>query len=115
MSKEKQIEERNELVELLEDIGHDWDAYIDECQENEERPQLSYEDFYADSILEAGYRKQSVGEWIAKDNINGRCSIAVCSNCGTTKGLAVLLPIETVIRDFPYCEKCGAKMKGEEK
>ena len=65
MSKEKQIEERNELVDLLGDIGHDWDAYIDDCQENEERPQLSYEDFHADAILEAGYRKQS--EWISVD------------------------------------------------
>ena len=59
MSRDKQIEERNELVDLLEDIGNDWDAYIDECLENEERPQLSYEDFHADEILDAGYRKAS--------------------------------------------------------
>ncbi|MBO5663593.1 MAG: hypothetical protein J6V82_04445 [Clostridia bacterium] len=57
MSIDKQIEEKNELVDLLEDIGHDWDSYIDECQENEEKPQHSYEDFHADSILDAGYRK----------------------------------------------------------
>lgn len=69
-------------------------------------------DGLAEALYNEGYRKQRVGEWIAKDNINGKCSIAICSNCGTTKGLAVLLPIETVTRDFPYCEKCGAKMKG---
>lgn len=67
----------------------------------------------AQYLYEKGYRKQSDGERRAKDNINGRCSIAVCSNCGTTKGLVVLLPIETVTRDFPYCEKCGAKMRGD--
>lgn len=63
MSKEKQIKERNELVELLEDTGRDWDAYIDECQENEELPEISYYFFHADAVLRAGYRKQS--EWIS--------------------------------------------------
>ena len=67
----------------------------------------------ATEIYTAGYRKQSEGEWIAKDNFNGRCSIAVCSNCGTEKALAALATIETVTKAFPYCEKCGAKMKGE--
>ena len=63
-------------------------------------------------VSAAGYRKQSEGEWIPKDNFLGRCSIATCSNCGTEKALAALATIETVTKAFPYCEKCGAKMKG---
>ena len=97
MSREKQIEEMStEIREAVNGCSSYWSGLI------------------AEHLYEQGYRKQSEGEWRAKDNINGRCSIAVCSNCGTTKGLAVLLPIETVTRDFPYCEKCGAKMKGGE-
>lgn len=59
MTDKEQIEELNELVDLLEDIGHDWDSYLDRCIEEEEQPELSYEDFHADSILAAGYRKAS--------------------------------------------------------
>ena len=67
MKKQKQINEMNELCDLLSDIGADWDAYIDECQENEQEPQISYYDFHAQSIIEQGYRKQSE---VIKDFIN---------------------------------------------
>ena len=110
MSKEKQIEERNELVDLLQDIGHDWDAYIDECQENEEEPQLSYEDFHADGILEAGYRKQSDGEWIYKEDKDD----FFCSICGS-KALCDgdCIGIDWIMQELSdYCPHCGAKMKG---
>ena len=50
----------------------------------------------ASILYHAGYRKQSEGEWIAKDNIKGRCSIATCSNCGTEKAFSILVSIETV-------------------
>ncbi len=69
---------------------------------------------FAKILYNAGYRKQSEGEWVPKDNFNGRCTIAVCSNCGTEKALATLATIETVTRAFPYCEKCGAKMRKED-
>ena len=54
--------------------------------------------FYKDVVemFDKGYRKQSEGEWIAKDNIKGRCSIATCSNCGTEKAFSILVSIETV-------------------
>lgn len=67
----------------------------------------------AENLYNAGYRKQVEGEWIAKDKINGRCSIATCSNCGTEKAFSILVNIETVATLYPYCQKCGAKMKGE--
>lgn len=66
----------------------------------------------AEAIYIAGYRKQKEGEWIAKDNFNGRCTIATCSNCGTEKAFAVLVSIDTIATLYPYCQKCGARMKG---
>ena len=68
--------------------------------------------YTANRLYEAGYRKQSEGEWIAKDNFIGRCTIAICSNCGTEKAFPVLVRIETISTLYPYCQKCGAKMKG---
>lgn len=64
-------------------------------------------------LYNAGYRKQVEGEWIAKDNFNGRCTIATCSKCGVEKAFSVLVRIETISTLYPYCQKCGAKMKGE--
>lgn len=59
MNEEQQIAERNQLADLLADIGHDWDNYLDACQENEIELCFTYEDFHADSLLDAGYRKAS--------------------------------------------------------
>lgn len=106
--KEAEAELRNKQIE---EMAKDLACNI--CWDEDEIPTINCLET-ATRLFIKGYRKQSEGEWHAKDNINGRCSIATCSNCGTTKGLAVLLPIETVTRDFPYCEKCGAKMKGGE-
>lgn len=59
----------------------------------------------ATAVYDAGYRKQSEGEWIRKDGF------FVCSVCDTTKPFAVL---NDNIHYFAgnYCHKCGAKMKG---
>lgn len=56
-------------------------------------------------------RLRAEGEWIAKDNFNGRCSIANCSNCGVEKAFSVLVNIETITTLYPFCQKCGAKMR----
>ena len=115
MSKEKQIEEKvckncihyQMCVDTFRKAKQDGEyllidedfyfAHTDGC------------DFYADKRT---YRKQSEGEWIAKDNFNGRCTIAICSNCGTEKAFPVLVSIDTIGTLYPYCQKCGAKMKG---
>ena len=95
----KQIEERCELIDLLDDIGRDWDNYLDECQEAEAQPLFDYYEFHAEAILEAGYRKQSEGEWIYQEysmgHYVGKCSLCECE-ADMTK----------------YCPNCGAKMKG---
>ena len=57
----------------------------------------------ATSLYNAGYRKQSEGEWIKR---NHSC---YCSVCGGEHGFAF-----TTGSAHNYCPKCGAKMKGGE-
>lgn len=55
----------------------------------------------AENIYKAGYRKQSMGEWIAKEKIIRSITALnyTCSVCGVEG------------RCTPYCPNCGAKMK----
>lgn len=59
--KEKLVEERVELCDVICCAMNDWDNYIDECRETETPPIDSFEDFIVDGVISAGYRKQ---EWI---------------------------------------------------
>ena len=63
MSREKQIEERIELSDIIDYALRDWDDYIYECQEEGNRPIDTFEEWIADAVLKNGYRKQS--EWIS--------------------------------------------------
>lgn len=58
-------------------------------------------------LYDAGYRKQSKGEWIAKKDYAGYGYY--CSNCN-----AVFTGenAEWIAKEHYYCPKCGAKMKG---
>lgn len=57
------------------------------------------EDYIADAVLRKGYRKQSEGEWITDEK-----GYVTCSNCGEEHTWDEFRP--------PYCDMCGAKMKG---
>ena len=61
----------------------------------------------ANALYNAGYRKQSEGEWIAKTDYAGYGYY--CSNCN-----AVFIGenAEWIAKEHHYCPKCGAKMKG---
>lgn len=102
MSKEKQIEERIELSDIIDYALRDWDDYIYECQEEGNQPIDTFEEWIADAVLKNGYRKQSEGEWIWTENGEADCEkYWVCSVCKE--------------HDFvktKYCPNCGAKMKG---
>lgn len=102
---EKQLKEKCDLVDVISYAMRDFDDYLDECHEEEIPPIDTCEDFIADSILSAGYRKQSEGEWVRKDGF------LVCSNCDSTKPFAVIRD-EIHYYGCDYCNKCGAKMKG---
>ena len=58
----------------------------------------------ASKLYNAGYRKQSEGEWIRKDGF------FVCSECDKTKPFAVL---NSNIHYYAcnYCPNCGTKME----
>lgn len=88
MSKEKQIEE---MAKVLYDSV------------NARRGKASMCDLTTD-LYNAGYLKQSEGEWIVKDLKNPMYESKKaphCSNCGYM----------SFIR-YDYCPNCGAKMKG---
>ena len=91
MSKEKQIEE---MAHIVSNAIITW-VY--------EAPPTSNPHFVAAAIYDAGYRKQSDGEWI-KDNTSKFEHRYNCSVCNYR-----FFGIPT-----PYCPNCGAKMKGGE-
>lgn len=59
----------------------------------------------AEALYNAGYRKQSEGEWIYPTN---EFNLPKCSVCGMTSHDA------TYAQRQYYCSHCGAKMKGGE-
>lgn len=75
-----------------------------------------YFECMANAIINNGYRKQSVGEWIDRYNNDFANPIYMCSICG--KGTLLkphideLNNMEMTQALSPYCPNCGAKMKG---
>ena len=93
MSREKQIEE------MAKEICHG-------CANGEECKHCLCGDWYnAEMLYEAGYRKQSEGEWLSVDgDVIFKCSI--CE--GEISTSWDYDPDEM----WSYCPRCGAKMKG---
>lgn len=56
---------------------------------------------YAETLYNAGYRKQSEGEWEIVKGSDGKEKM-VCTNCRHQQDLAT----------FTYCPNCGASMHG---
>ncbi len=83
MSRDKQIEEMAEVIYIA-------------------RRRLVYSEEIAEAIYNAGYRKQSEGEWKLHKDGSG-----TCSECHF---------IQKDIWDYDhyqhFCGQCGAKMKG---
>ena len=102
MKETEYLKEKNELVDIVHCAFNDWDDYSEECYESHISPIEDVEDFVADAVFHAGYRKQSEGEWITVGR--GITERVVCSNCKSERG-SFMRP--------PFCNQCGAKMKGE--
>ena len=69
------------------------------------------DDYIADELYNAGYRKQSEGEWIFRnDGAYGRTR-CYCSACGKHSGIGGIR--ENQLK--PFCPNCGAHMKGGDK
>ena len=88
MSREKQIEEMARAM-----CSFSKNTLCRECSD-----ECFYKD-YAERAYNAGYRKQSEGEWITDEK-----GYVTCSNCGEEHTWDEFRP--------PYCDMCGAKMKG---
>lgn len=92
MSKEKQI---NEMAEVLK-------AYT---KKNNIMASVVILEDYAEQIYNAGYRKQSEGEWIwTESGEEDYEQYWVCSNCK-----------EHEFFQTKFCPNCGSKMKGDSK
>ncbi len=90
MSKEKQIEEMAKVIaRRSKDFRNPNVAFMTTATKT------------AESLYNAGYRKQSEGEWIDA-NPNGAVYKFACTLCGETK----------LGKGTSYCPNCGAKMKG---
>ena len=84
MSEEKQIDE---MANTIYDNRPHKDVWLEDAQD------------IAKVLYDAGYRKQSEGEWIWKSN--GYMKYLHCSCCGKQEDW-----------EHKYCPNCGAKMKG---
>ena len=102
MSREKQIEELKAI--LLEDCGSD----CENCEFYKMKP--CYDNYLANRLYNAGYRKQSEGEWVYKFTLDGD-RFYECSVCGRQEVVNCLCKERNLAEDRPYCH-CGAKMKG---
>ena len=90
MSKEKQIKEMAADLYLIDFCKH---------LEQKECDATTCNRCTAEALYNAGYRKQSEGEWITDE-----AGFVTCSECGEEHTWDEFRP--------PYCDMCGAKMKG---
>lgn len=108
MSKERQIEE---MAQFMAETSHiecgrkpceecKWCG----CEKSEEADCTDY--LIAEHLYNAGYRKQSEGEWISNE-LGGYEYAFYCSECGWVDGY----PFND---RHKFCPNCGAKMKGGE-
>ena len=103
MSKEKQIEKM--AKDLCDSTMCDLETFND-CrmpQGNCSRCQRVAKDLY-----NAGYRKQSKGEWVTSDIPQEKY---VCSVCG---GACWYYDYQGDVAKSRYCPNCGAKMRQED-
>ena len=91
MSKEKQIEEMaNDIEKSHWKIVQDFMG----CHINSEE--------MAEYLYNAGYRKQSEGEW----KLGKSGCMYFCSSCGYSA-------FQREEEEWNFCPRCGAKMKGD--
>ena len=98
MNKEKQIEEMSTLIYENRPIKDIW---------NEEA------DCIAKTLYNAGYRKQSEGEWILTGTFKSTFPLPVADlhkACSVCKWIPPKYSAD--YKEYNFCPNCGAKMKG---
>ena len=106
MSEQKQIDEIAKLICVFPQCIYY--NIIGECANKE----CQFVD-NAEHLYNAGYRKQSDGEWIKINPNNSLIGEYYCSCCNSVIDIAdgKETPLD---REMYYCPNCGAKMKGGE-
>lgn len=104
MSNEKQ----QKILQMAKDICRVKHICTDVCEPISACDALRY----AERAVEAGYSKQSEGEWIIKVHPLTNCKSIFCSRCGHRENRGPAWDISWGIS--PFCPNCGAKMKGGE-
>ena len=96
----KQIEEIKEIL-------------IKTCKRTRSMQEDYMQDRYAEALCNAGYRKQSEGEWkmliYNKHCSCGKSQKVARYECSVCKRVADMQPY-----GLTYCPNCGARMKGGE-
>ena len=106
IEQEKQIEEMCEVLRQNAESCKTCSWYeegicIGNCELAEDNQAV------CEALYNAGYRKQSEGEWVRQKGIPE----AICSKCGRE---VVYQVIDNKWAFENYCPNCGAKMKGGE-
>ena len=116
---DREIEEAKK-IEQIEEMARDICKLGISCEEctmlarktNQTREQYCKAFEYAKRAYNAGYRKQSEGEWIKINPNNLLIGEYYCSCCNSVIDIAdgKETPLD---REMYYCPNCGPKMKGE--
>ena len=107
MSREKQIEEMAKDIDATIELRECEAWHCKGCQYEKYSENYMCDSIkQAEHLYNAGYRKQSEGEWIKVAAYNdGVLNTVKCSVCKTFQPVGCW--------DYhPYCPMCGAKMKG---
>lgn len=107
MKETEYLKIKNDLVDIVHAAFNDWEDYSEECYESDISPVEDVEDFVADAVIGAGYRKQREGEWEQQprpyeDEI-------MCTVCGANFNV-----IDNCTEKFNYCPNCGVEMRKED-
>jgi membrane protease subunit (stomatin/prohibitin family) len=109
MSKEKQIEEMCLIAKKAMVENSDWHCRCDVCCADIIDGIYCDESAVINGLYNAGYRKQSEGEWRPyKTPLDARQTGWICSNCSS-----VIYDLSNGDTDF--CPNCGAMMSGGNK
>ena len=93
------MEKQQKIVEMAKDICRVQHNCDNVCKPISACDALRY----AERVVEAGYVKQSEGEWISRGDM---FEVFACSVCGGT--------VDFKFQKTSFCPNCGAKMKGGE-
>lgn len=99
-------EKQQKILQMAKDICRHQNVCNDVCKPISACDALRY----AERAVEAGYVKQSEGEWIVK-RFNSKREFITCSTCNSVIDCIYQNVDE---REFDFCPYCGAKMKGGE-